>query len=159
MVDYEITFGDEVIQIAFDPEARKAKVGDKAFDIETTDYGNRVIVDVAGKSYAIELVQGRVFVNGEEQRFTIQKARPRALGARKAAAGQRGAQIKPPMPGRVVSVDVKVGDTVAKGQGVVVLEAMKMQNELVSPADGKVKAVHCKPGDNVDPGKVLVEID
>jgi pyruvate carboxylase subunit B len=63
------------------------------------------------------------------------------------------------MPGRVVSVDVKVGDTVAKGQGVVVLEAMKMQNELVSPADGKVKAVHCKPGDNVDPGKVLVEID
>jgi biotin carboxyl carrier protein len=48
---------------------------------------------------------------------------------------------------------------VAKGQGLLVLEAMKMQNEITSPADGMVKAIHCKPGQNVDSSVTLVEIE
>ena len=63
----------------------------------------------------------------------------------------------PPMPGRIVSVDVKVRDQVKEGQGVLVLEAMKMQNELTAPTDGLMKAVQVKPGQTVDGNAALVE--
>lgn len=160
MVRYEITMdADHAFDVDFDPEAATARVGKKEFKVETTPYGNRVIVDVDGKSYSIELIQGRVYVNGEEQNFTIQKARPALLGKRKEAAAEKGARVKPPMPGRVVDVMVKAGDKVQKGQGLVVLEAMKMQNELTAPVDGMVKAVNCKQGDNVEAAKILVEIE
>ena len=116
-------------------------------------------MDLDGKNYSIEIIQGRVYVNGEEQRFGIQKARPRIGGKRAQAAADRGARVKPPMPGRIVSIDVKVGDTVKKGQGLLVLEAMKMQNEITAPTEGLVKAVNVKPGQTVDASIVLVEIE
>jgi pyruvate carboxylase subunit B len=159
MVQYELTLGKQVVDVDFDPEARTARVGKKDYKIETTEYGPRVIVDVDGKNFSIELIQGRVFVNGEQVNFTIQKARPALLGKRKEALAAKGARVQTPMPGRIVSVMVKAGQKVSKGQGVVVLEAMKMQNELTAPVDGLVKAVHCKEGDNVEQAKVLIEIE
>ncbi|HEV2290357.1 MAG TPA: biotin/lipoyl-containing protein [Gemmatimonadales bacterium] len=65
--------------------------------------------------------------------------------------------LKAPMPGLVVRVPVGVGDTVAAGAGVVVLEAMKMENELRAQAGGRVSAVHVRPGQAVEKGQVLVE--
>jgi len=67
--------------------------------------------------------------------------------------------VKTPMPGTVISVNVQVGDTVASGTEVAVLEAMKMQNSLTCACDGKVKAVHCKPGDKMNDGDILVEFE
>ncbi|XP_064465638.1 propionyl-CoA carboxylase alpha chain, mitochondrial-like [Ornithodoros turicata] len=64
-----------------------------------------------------------------------------------------------PMPGLVKSVAVRVGDMVAENQEVCVVEAMKMQNSLVSMAMGKVKGVFVKPGQTVDEGQVLVELE
>jgi biotin carboxyl carrier protein len=64
-----------------------------------------------------------------------------------------------PMPGRVVRVLVKAGDEVAAKQGVVVVEAMKMENELRSPKAGRVKDVSVAPGTSVDAGRVLVTIE
>jgi pyruvate carboxylase subunit B len=63
------------------------------------------------------------------------------------------------MPGLVVRVAVAVGDQVAAGQGLVVMEAMKMENELRSSAAGTVKAVHAAPGSAVEKGTVLVELE
>jgi biotin carboxyl carrier protein len=63
------------------------------------------------------------------------------------------------MPGRVVRVLVKAGDEVAAKQGVVVVEAMKMENELRSPKAGRVKDVSVAPGTSVDAGRVLVTIE
>jgi biotin carboxyl carrier protein len=159
MVDYEIGFGRRGVTVTFDPEKKTAQVEERTFQIQTTKYGNRVIVELDGKPYSIEIIQGRVYVNGEEQRFTIQKGKPRVLGAKKDAGAAKGAKVKPPMPGRIVSIDVKVGDTVKKGQGLLVLEAMKMQNEIAAPADGLVKAVNVKAGQTVDGNAVLVEIE
>ena len=62
------------------------------------------------------------------------------------------------MPGKVVKVLVAVGDEVKSGQGVVVVEAMKMENELKSPKDGKVKAVAVKEGQAVEAGQSLVTL-
>jgi biotin carboxyl carrier protein len=67
--------------------------------------------------------------------------------------------IEAPMPGNVVAVRVKPGDKVAVGDSLVVVESMKMQNEITAPIAGKVKAVHCGKGEQVAFGAVLVEID
>lgn len=67
--------------------------------------------------------------------------------------------LKAPMPGMVVRTMVTAGQRVEAGDGVVVLEAMKMENELRAPITGVVNAIHAKPGGAVDKGAVLVEID
>ncbi|HEX9816269.1 MAG TPA: biotin/lipoyl-containing protein [Candidatus Thermoplasmatota archaeon] len=159
MVEYEIKLAGRLVPISFNPEKKEAEVEGKKFQIATTRYGNRVIVDVGGHNHAIEIIQGRVYVNGEETRFMIQKSRPRIGGKRSSAAAIKGARLKPPMPGRIVSVEVKVGDQVKKGQPLLVLEAMKMQNEVSAPTDGLVKSVNVKPGQTVDANTILVEIE
>jgi len=74
-----------------------------------------------------------------------------------AAAGP--APLIAPMPGLVMRINVKAGDTVAKGQGLVVMEAMKMENELRASAAGRVKHVAVAPGTAVEKGTVLIEME
>jgi biotin carboxyl carrier protein len=63
------------------------------------------------------------------------------------------------MPGKVIAVLVAEGDTVEKGQGLVIVEAMKMENEVRSPVGGEIKEVKVKPGDAVEGGAVLVVVE
>ena len=78
------------------------------------------------------------------------------------APGQRSASrietIKAPMPGLVVAVTVEAGQSIFTGQRVVVLQAMKMENELTAPRDGVVRQVHVQPGQIVEHGQLLVEL-
>ncbi|XP_075806342.1 propionyl-CoA carboxylase alpha chain, mitochondrial [Microtus pennsylvanicus] len=67
--------------------------------------------------------------------------------------------LRSPMPGVVVAISVKPGDTVAEGQEICVIEAMKMQNSMTAGKMGKVKSVHCKAGDTVGEGDLLVELE
>ncbi len=67
--------------------------------------------------------------------------------------------VRAPMPGLVLDVLVEPGDTVEADAGLLVLEAMKMENELKAPADGQVKAVHVSPGDAVGKNEVLIEFE
>ncbi len=69
------------------------------------------------------------------------------------------ASVNAPMPGLVIRINVAVGDRVHAGQGVVVMEAMKMENELRASAAGLVKAVHAEVGKAVQKGAVLVELE
>lgn len=66
--------------------------------------------------------------------------------------------LRSPMPGVVVALSVKPGDTVSEGQEICVIEAMKMQNSMTAGKTGKVKSVHCKAGDTVGEGDLLVEL-
>jgi biotin carboxyl carrier protein len=89
------------------------------------------------------------------------------LNGRRAARGGAGAgdrlegeqRVVAPMPGRVVRVLVKPGDEIALRQGLVVVEAMKMENELASPKAGRVKDVQVAEGMSVEAGRVLVVIE
>ncbi|MBI2898432.1 MAG: acetyl-CoA carboxylase biotin carboxyl carrier protein subunit [Deltaproteobacteria bacterium] len=63
------------------------------------------------------------------------------------------------MPGRVVKVLAAPGDAVERGQGLVVVEAMKMENELAAPMSGTVRSVHAEPGKTVESGQILVELE
>jgi biotin carboxyl carrier protein len=77
-----------------------------------------------------------------------------------AAAGPAGpAPLIAPMPGLIVRVNAKPGDTVAAGQGLIVMEAMKMENELRASGAGVVRAVRVAAGDAVEKGTVLVEME
>jgi biotin carboxyl carrier protein len=74
-------------------------------------------------------------------------------------SGQQHGEIKAPMPGRVLAVVVSVGAVVTKGDGVLVLEAMKMENVIRSPADGVVKSIAVQNGTTVEKGEVLLDIE
>ena len=67
--------------------------------------------------------------------------------------------LEAPMPGKVIAVKVEAGQAVTRGQELLVVEAMKMENAIRAPRDGRVKSVSAKVGDAVSPGTVLVELD
>lgn len=75
------------------------------------------------------------------------------------AGGDGNGSVESPMPGTIVAVNVAVGDAVVPGQAVVVIESMKMQNEITASIDGTVKNVACSVGDQVGLGDLLVEIE
>ena len=86
-------------------------------------------------------------------------ATPAAPAAPAASAPAGGEKINAPMPGTILSVNVAVGDTVSKGQVVAVLEAMKMENEIMSPVDGKVTFVGVTKGATVESGSAICVIE
>jgi len=73
--------------------------------------------------------------------------------------GPAGGEVRAPMPGLVLDVRVAPGDEVTVDEGLIVLEAMKMENELKAPASGTVVAIHAKAGDAVEKNTLLIEID
>ncbi len=108
----------------------------------------------------------RVNVNGTAYEVEIEEmagapvaapvAAPAAAPA--PAASGAGESINAPMPGNILSVNVAAGDTVKKGQVLMVLEAMKMENEIMAPRDGKVTAVAVAKGAAVESGALLCTI-
>jgi 3-methylcrotonyl-CoA carboxylase alpha subunit len=69
------------------------------------------------------------------------------------------ASVRSPLPGKIIDLRVKAGDTVSKGQPLLVLEAMKMEHTLTAPADGKIKSVRYAVGEQVTEGADLVEFE
>ena len=75
-----------------------------------------------------------------------------------AAAPAGGEQVTSPMPGTILAVNVAVGDTVKRGQVLMILEAMKMENEIMCPCDGKIASVNTSKGASVESGTLLCVI-
>ena len=86
-------------------------------------------------------------------------AAPAAPAAPKSAGAQGAVQVKAPMPGNILDVKVKAGASVKAGDILVILEAMKMENEILAPQDGTVAAVNVSKGDTVNSGDVLVSMN
>jgi 3-methylcrotonyl-CoA carboxylase alpha subunit len=101
--------------------------------------GDQVFAQIGGRSYRMSVV-----------------SRAAADGADHATAE---GELEAPMPGRVTRVAVAVGDAVKRGQELIVVEAMKMENALVAPSDGVVKSLDAKVGDMVAPGPALIVIE
>ena len=127
------------------------------FDLLETEAGLYTVL-IEGRSYeAVVLAPGQVSVNGVP--FDVEVFDPRSLRGRRGAASTNGPQsIAAPMPGKIVRVLVAAGDEVAAGQGLVVVEAMKMQNEMKSPRAGRVAEVKIAAGATVTAGEILLVI-
>lgn len=137
-------------------------VDGRAMAVTTAEAGGRWSVLVGARSYEVTFDGGPagaqiVHVNGEAIPLTVLE--PRALAARRRHDGATAAgptTIAAPMPGRIVKVLVQPGEAVAARQGVIVVEAMKMENELRAPRAGTVTEVRAGEGASVEAGAVLV---
>lgn len=129
-----------------------------AADAVEVEPGVFSIIDDAGRAFEIRVSATEAFVAGHRYRYELEDPRQWKRGA--GAAGASGpAAIVAPMPGKVVRILVSEGDLVTAGQGIVVVEAMKMQNELKSPRDGKVSAIKATPNQSVSAGAILALIE
>ncbi len=155
-------------------------INERRFEIEVDNDG-RVLIDgeerdvdflnLGGSLYSLitenksfEAVidddEGRIDVMMRGRLFEAQVLDERAmlLMQRRGGMVDSSGEVHAPMPGLIVDVTVEEGDAVAKGQTVVILESMKMQNELKSPIDGTARAIHAVAGQAVDKNDLLVEI-
>jgi len=115
-----------------------------------------------GRSYEarVEQADGRLVVFIDGHRFEIEVGDPRRWSRPAAGKGIEGRlSVAAPMPGKTVRLLVAAGDTVVAGQGLLVVEAMKMQNELKSPKGGRVVALPAREGATVAAGEVLAVIE
>ena len=132
--------------------------------------GGRYSLIINGKSYEVFARRLNKPDEGEsqtyeiffgEQRFEVQveDERTRSLTGAAASAHSSGeARIRAPMPGLVVGVPLEAGASVARGQTVVILEAMKMENDLSTPISGTIKEIRVSKGQTVNQGDVLVVV-
>jgi biotin carboxyl carrier protein len=165
---YKVTIGAEAIQgppskLALENDAFVYTRADgaaiaKTFSAERAGDG-RYSVLIEGRSYQVVLAaSGEVVVNGLTLRVSVQD--PRKLTGRGAAERGHGRQtIASPMPGRVIRVLVESGQEVEAGQGLIVVEAMKMQNEMKSPRSGTILEIRTAAGAAVGAGEALLVLE
>lgn len=139
----------------------KLKLNGNQYEVAVKDInGQNVEVEVNGKAYTVELAEAP---KAEKPKPVIARpaaapSTPASAPAPRPAAGAAGA-TKSPLPGTVLSVNVTVGQTVKAADCAVVLEAMKMENNINCGKDGVVKAVYVQKGDNVLEGADLLLIE
>ena len=145
------------------------KVQGVDYDVEIEEVeGNVAKVNVNGIRFDVELKQPinpastlkKVHIEAPKPvaRPAVAPAAPAAPTADKPMAAGTGSAVKAPLPGTVLDIKVNVGDTVKVGDIVLVLEAMKMQNNIESEYAGTVTAINTKPGESVMEGAVLMTI-
>ena len=126
-------------------------------------------VTLNGRTYEVEVEAGKAMLLNEYEAFAPAPAAPAASAATPAAPAAApapaavvdivaGERVNAPMPGNILKIAVNQGDKVQSGQVLVILEAMKMENEIVAPKAGTVAQVVAKVGDKVDTGAALVVI-
>ena len=114
------------------------------------------------KNYTIT-VNGNVYEVSVEEGTGVAAApaaAPKAAPKAAAPAGAAGSvKVAAPMPGKILGIKVNVGDAVKKGQAIIILEAMKMENEIVAPEDGKIASINTTVGSSVEAGDVLASLN
>ena len=163
-----------------------ATVADHQTEIQIRDDGERVFAELDGRAYELDAhestdgflltydgsifncrVEGRLksgnpieIIVGTTQ-FVVTLTDPKRLRSAASAGAQddAAARIVAPMPGKVVRVMVEAGATVAAGDGIIVVEAMKMQNEIKAPKAGRVTTLNIQTGATVNGGDVLAIIE
>ena len=144
--------------------ALAVRVDGAPFDVsyqEVDDLGQVVLLS-EGKSYglSIEGDENKIAVTlaGHFYEVELEDERERAAHAAERAGGKKGGLVKAVMPGVVVDVLVAPGAKVEKGSALLILSAMKMQNEIAAPSAGVVSGIHVAPGQAVSTGAKLVTL-
>ena len=142
----------------------KGQVGERAVEAEVTERGPySLLIRMGKRSFDVTFdADGTTFLlDFGSRQVAVEILDPLGTAAEGPGFGQGMGrrEIRASMPGKVVAVKVKVGDEVAKGQGLIILEAMKMENEVASPCAGKVTALSVTPGQTVETGSLLVAVE
>ncbi|MBR4734604.1 MAG: biotin/lipoyl-binding protein [Bacteroidales bacterium] len=141
----------------------KFKINGKDYAVKIGQQeGKNLTVNVNGADYNVELETPNQV--GGDAKPAAQPTAPAASAPAAAPAqtpgqaGGAGKTIKSPLPGIIISIEVKEGQAVKRGQKVAVIEAMKMENDILAEADGTVTAIHARKGDSVLEGADIVTI-
>ena len=148
-------------------DGERAEVDGVAMTVLATPGGRTLVRRDDGHEQVCVTLDGQAFASaaslgGQASALEVRTAQQALLAetmASSSTGAAAGSKIKAPMPGRVVRVMVKVGDQVQRGAPVIIVEAMKMENEMHAPATGKVLTVHVAEGATVDAGQLLVELE
>ncbi len=135
------------------------KIDGKEYAVDVNGIDGRIAdVSVNGVNYSVEL-EDEVSAAAPAPQAPSAQAAPAAAPAPAASAPATGGKkVTSPLPGVIISVDVKEGQTVKRGQKVAVIEAMKMENEILSGVDGTVTAIYVNKGDSVLEGADIASI-
>jgi biotin carboxyl carrier protein len=133
--------------------------GEERLEARSCGAGDDLTLRLGDRVFRVERLGGhRWRVNGREvESRVLTELEHRFAGFGAGEDDEAAHRLEVPMPGKVVRVLVAPGDEVAKGQGVVIVEAMKMENELKAPRAARVAAVHVQEGQGVEKGTLLVE--
>jgi len=142
---YRVAVGDEIALV----DARQAAEGIWSLLIDGVSH----VVDVSERD-GVSVVE----VDGERYHIPVEEETRYIIRTRGGKASTGGQVLKAPMPGKVVLVEVEVGQAVNPGDGLVILEAMKMENEFRATASGTVLEIRVQAGQAVNPGDTLVVI-
>ena len=165
-MDFSFAIGDKTYRVSV--EFRDGKyivgIGDERFAVDAHPIGQNCLSLLKEAEASLVYLAGSggkkyVSINGEEFRLQEVETESRT-GVSTGAPVVEGLQvITPVMPGKVVKVQVSEGKLVKKDQTLVIVEAMKMENEMRAPADGKVKKIWVSPGDLVNLGQPMIELE
>ena len=125
-------------------EKRRVTVDGETFEVELSQDGNKWTATIEGHTFEVQVDQDEVAV-----------PRKRKTEGRKTKSGN----VSTTIPGKVVTVEVTMGQSVQEGDVILVLEAMKMQNEVAAPITGTVTVINCTAGDNVEANVPLVVLE
>lgn len=163
---YHVTLGGRTLEVEVDDGLVRVDGEPLAARLEAlagTDVHALILDGRAHRVVADREADGlwRMFVDGVPVRVEAVDERTRTIRALAGAtAGKSGPHpLRAPMPGMVVKVEVREGDVVTPGQGLVIVEAMKMENELRAAAPARVRRVLAAPGQAVEKGQVLIEME
>jgi biotin carboxyl carrier protein len=154
--EYEVEIVDE----------RHVRVGDKLLTVDFESVSGQPVYSLIldGKSFESFVYQGdedwEVLLRGRQYQVKVEDEREKRLRAAAGGGVAEGGEfhLKAPMPGLVVSVPVEEGQEIAKGQVLLILESMKMQNELKAPRDGTVGRIRVKAGESVEQKQTLLSV-
>lgn len=160
-----VRLGEHEYKVAFDRSG--VRVDGSPVPIELLPTSHKALVKACIRERILDLALDvtndgiRVLFDGQEYSAKVEDQRQRMLRSIGGGAKEHGAalSLKAPMPGLVVKIEVKVGDEVKRGQGIVVVEAMKMENEVRAPGNGTVKEIRVKERQVVEKGEVLVVLE
>jgi len=148
------------------PLKHTIRIGKRDYEVKLKadeKYGTYILWK--NRKYPVEIIRSsqnkyEILFNDISYTFTVET--PFSLQRKKVLNSTKGKIdkeiIKAPMPGKIIDVLVRENSTVVKGEPLVILEAMKMQNELISPANGTIERVHARPNTNVMKDDILIEI-
>jgi pyruvate carboxylase subunit B len=126
-------------------EKRKVIVDDEEFDVELERKGSSWQVKIGDKEFKIK-------IEGAKNRIPKENKRKKKI---KVGNGTVSSSI----PGKIISLNVDIGDLVKEGKVLAILEAMKMQNEIIAPIKGIIKEINCNTGDSIDANAPLIIIE
>ena len=154
-----------IVELEREAERWRISLDGENIDADAVEVAPHIVsILLNGNSYEVRITPtsaGALTLQTGHQEFTVEVIDPRSWRGRRhgvlEAEGRQ--QILAPMPGKIVRVLVQAGEKVEAGQGLLVVEAMKMQNEIRSPKSGIVERVLAKEGQPVNAGEVLAWID